>query len=91
MQACRGAGESAGSHVDPGTCPHRCPGRYFAEAEVALVVGMILLSTPALALHGQQRVWEGGMGDPQGLLPAPDFRRLVGIKVPTAPCWVTAK
>ncbi|RMZ53738.1 hypothetical protein APUTEX25_003877 [Auxenochlorella protothecoides] len=70
---------------------YRCPGRYFAEAEVALVVGMILLSCPTLARDNLQQQWEGGMGDPHGCLPAPDFRKLLGIKVPAAPCWVSAK
>ncbi|KAL6772438.1 hypothetical protein ACKKBG_A30250 [Auxenochlorella protothecoides x Auxenochlorella symbiontica] len=70
---------------------YRCPGRYFAEAEVALVVGMILLSCPTLALDDLQQQWEGGVGDPHGCLPAPDFQKLLGIKVPVAPCWVSAK
>jgi hypothetical protein len=110
----------------------RCPGRYFAELEVALLLCMLLSRfkfellgpAPAGAKPGsgvrqdQQRVYGssnsssnssrrsrepvngdaagapggtskgGAPGDPHGLLPPLDLRRLVGLKVPAGPCWV---
>lgn len=102
----------------------RCPGRYFAEAELALIASLLLLlfdwrllprdeAAEQAASKAQQRTagsagTAGGTaaaaagsgaaaaeaassiapGDPAGLLPPPDLRKLVGIKVPAGPCWV---
>lgn len=80
----------------------RCPGRYFAEAELALVAATLLLVYDLRLLPPQAAEPAGTRaaaaaaaldaagvpGDPSGLLPPPDLRRLVGIKVPAGPCWV---
>jgi 24-hydroxycholesterol 7alpha-hydroxylase len=84
----------------------RCPGRSFAEMELGLVVGMIL-DELEIELNEREKEKgsdkENGVGidgaagsaaspgDPHGLLPAPDVRRLVGIKVPDGPCWVRVR
>lgn len=104
----------------PAAC--RCPGRYFAEAELALIASLLLLlfdwrllpcgeAAEHASSKAQQRTagsagTAGGTagaaagaaaaeaansiapGDPAGLLPPPDLRKLVGIKVPAGPCWV---
>jgi len=74
----------------------RCPGRSIAEMELGLVVGLILDELEVeLVLEENQSGKKASTavsisypGDPQGLLPAPDVRRLVGMKVPDGPCWV---
>jgi 24-hydroxycholesterol 7alpha-hydroxylase len=77
----------------------RCPGRSFAEMELGLVVGMIVHELEIeLVLEEKESgkksseasaaVSSSYPGDPHGLLPAPDVRRLVGVKVPDGPCWV---
>ncbi|KAL4517297.1 hypothetical protein Ndes2526B_g00518 [Nannochloris sp. 'desiccata'] len=78
----------------------RCPGRSFAEMELGLVVGMIIDELEIeLVVSGEEASGEKSSGastamsgscpgDPHGLLPAPDVRRLVGVKVPDGPCWV---
>ncbi|KAL4421354.1 hypothetical protein ABPG75_010645 [Micractinium tetrahymenae] len=92
---------------------YRCPGRYFAEAELSLITSLLLLlfdwqllpreasaaaggtaktntaGTAAGGTAGTAAVQQSGPpGDPAGLLPPPDLRKLVGIKVPAGPCWV---
>lgn len=86
---------------------YRCPGRYFAEAELALVLSLLLLlfewrllpggasgggGSPGCTGQGPSgpasTAVRGPPGDPDGLLPPPDLRKLVGIKVPAGPCWV---
>ena len=37
---------------------------------------------------GEAAAAGGAPGDPAGLLPPPNLRKLVGIKVPAGPCWV---
>ncbi len=129
---------------------YRCPGRFFAEMEVALVAQLVLATRritlrPAAAAEGgaeggagaaaaaaelalgwvdraagavlgkEAATWGVGAGlpwptapggraaaaeegegdwlehsgDPGRLLPAPDLRRLVGIKAPAGPLWVS--
>ena len=73
----------------------RCPGRFFAESELALLASLLLLLFDFTLLPreggggGEGGGGEGGgaPGDPAGLLPPPDLRKLVGIKVPAGPCW----
>ena len=90
----------------PLRCPLRCPGRYFAEAELALAAATLLLlfdfrllpreaaAAPgaglatAAAAAAAPGAGAAAPGDPAGLLPPPDLRKLVGIKVPRRPCWV---
>jgi hypothetical protein len=82
---------------------YRCPGRFFAEAELALVTSLLLLlfdwqllprggdgNSPSSTEQGPRSPAskQGYPGDPGGLLPPPDLRKLVGIKVPAGPCWV---
>jgi cytochrome P450 len=75
----------------------RCPGRGFAEMELGLVVGMIVDELELellLPIETTEKAIESGLrfpGDPHGLLPKPDVRRLVGIKVPDGPCWVRVR
>lgn len=81
----------------------RCPGRYFAEAELALIASLLLLlfdwrllprqsgaagAAAAAPGSGTSAATPAAPGDPAGLLPPPDLRKLVGIKVPAGPCWV---
>jgi 24-hydroxycholesterol 7alpha-hydroxylase len=72
----------------------RCPGRSFAEMELGLVVGLVLDELEMELVKAVEKKKEGksgggvSPGDPHGLLPKPDVRRLVGIKVPEGPCWV---
>ncbi|KAL6747863.1 cytochrome P450 [Haematococcus lacustris] len=107
--------------------PYRCPGRFFAEMEVALVAQLVLAHCPmellpsppapsaaagaglaeaAALLVGQAvgselALWGCGIdpslstgageapsSEDSRLLPAPDIRRLVGVKIPARPCWV---
>jgi hypothetical protein len=126
--AVAGVGGLAGASFGGGR--YRCPGRYFAEAELALVTSLlVLLYDMELVPPGQEQQSRQGAGprlrastqqdeeqrqqqqqqqrparqqaeqeqrgehapfpgDPSGLLPPPDLRRLVGIKVPAGPCWV---
>lgn len=92
---------------------HRCPGRYFAELEVGLLLGLLLTKfdftlrsttgsagggaaarpAPAstAAAHGGSvcgSVCSSAPSDPGGLLPPPELKKLVGLKVPSGPCWV---
>ncbi|PRW32663.1 24-hydroxycholesterol 7-alpha-hydroxylase [Chlorella sorokiniana] len=102
---------------------YRCPGRYFAEAELALIASLLLLlfdwrllpregaaahaadqaqqhkagtaeaitagtAAGAAAAAAAATAAHAPPGDPAGLLPPPDLRKLVGIKVPAGPCWV---
>lgn len=86
--AVAGVGGLAG--VSFGGGQYRCPGRAFAEMEMALAVGLILcsydlrLDVPA---EGGSGGGGGAPGDARGALPPPDLQRLVGIKVPKGPCW----
>lgn len=76
----------------------RCPGRYFAEAELALIASTLLLlydwhllpckAEGGKAAAGGGEVGKGAPGDPDGRLPMPDLLKLVGVKVPAGPCWV---
>jgi cytochrome P450 len=71
----------------------RCPGRPFAEMELAMVTAL-LASRFDMELIGGGAGAAGARrhpGDPHGLLPAPDMRRLVGVKVPLGPCRVRAR
>ena len=63
----------------------RCPGRHFAEAEVALAVAQLLCNF-RLTLRGAAE----GENAAGGLLPQPETRRQVGVRWPVAgqPCWV---
>lgn len=78
---------------------YRCPGRYFAEMEMALTVGAILASWDLrLATEIEKNDVVGSEdtddddvpapGDAAARLPPPNGRRLVGVKVPSRPCWV---
>ncbi|KAL4855710.1 25-hydroxycholesterol 7-alpha-hydroxylase [Chlorella vulgaris] len=93
---------------------YRCPGRSFAETELALITSLLLLcfdwqllpreataagkgqarpppqpQPPAAGGAGQQQQPQQAVpGDPGGLLPPPDLKKLVGIKIPSDPCWV---
>lgn len=105
--AVTGVGGLPGLAFGGGT--YRCPGRNFAEAELALAASLLLLlfelellprdgEGPGGAAARRAAAADGAPaagaasgafpGDPQGLLPPPDLRKLVGIKVPAAPCWV---
>ena len=81
----------------------RCPGRFFAEMEVALTVAVLLtcydihLMTSTQASNSnsipdwQREIDESApfvSGDPHGLLPLPETRRQVGIRWPQSPCEV---
>lgn len=82
----------------------RCPGRAFAEAELALIASLLLLLydwqlLPRSGAAGKQQQGAAAgtdgaaaapafPGDPHGLLPPPDLTKLVGIKVPAEPCFV---
>ncbi len=76
----------------------RCPGRHFAESELCLVTSLLLLlfewqllpreGAPAPGSSAAGALSAAPPGDPSGLLPPPDLRKLVGIKVPAGPCWV---
>lgn len=96
---------------------YRCPGRSFAETELALITSLLLLcfdwqllpreataagkgqarpppqpQPPAAGGAGQQQQPQQAVpGDPGRLLPPPDLKKLVGIKIPSGPCWVQYK
>lgn len=82
-------GVGGGTGLPFGGGKFRCPGRYLAEAEVALVLGVLLRARPGLRLAPGPR-WAGGMGDPHGRLPPPDLTKMVGMKVPAGACRVVA-
>ena len=75
---------------------YRCPGRSFAAMELAVLVGILIAKFDfRIATEGDVYVGKSTRadrscfpGDPQSLLPPPDLRRLVGIKVPVGPCVV---
>ena len=94
----------------------RCPGRAFAEVELAVIVAL-LLSTyemrlahqpcasdpraarcsvgsdaaagePASEMRQHGAGHKPSPGDPDGLLPAPELRRQVGVRWPMGACHV---
>lgn len=79
---------------------YRCPGRYFAEMEIALIVGTILSYWDLDLEMTLERSTSAGKdsychsinypGDRNGLLPPPNMHKLVGVKVPAEKCWVLA-
>ena len=94
--AAAGVGGIAG--VAFGGGKFRCPGRAFAEMELGVTVGLILAGLEIEIIEKDEeeekeseaacRAWPG---DAEGLLPAPDVTKLVGIKVPKGPCWVKVR
>lgn len=94
----------------------RCPGRAFAEAELAVIVALLLSTCemrlareacgrrptatrcsrgadaaaeePASEMRRHGAGPRPSPGDPDGLLPAPELRRQVGVRWPTGACYV---
>jgi cholesterol 7alpha-monooxygenase len=85
-----GAGVGGVGGVAFGGGRYRCPGRGFAEMELALVVGAVLACWRLELCRLEKNLpgFEAWPGDSDGLLPPPNVRKMVGIKVPTRPCWV---
>lgn len=79
---------------------YRCPGRSFAEMELAMLISIILVRYDVHLVSGRYHDGFRGFdtaatrgstrypGDESGLLPPPDISKLVGIKVPKGACWV---
>lgn len=88
------AGMGGVSGVAFGGGRYRCPGKAFAEMELALVVGHLLMRFE-FDLVGKGAIDEterGVTGAPAGeLLPQPNMTRLVGVKVPEGPCCVRVR
>ena len=70
----------------------RCPGRSFAEMELGVCVGMVVAGFDIeLDSSNSSSNSSGSPGDVHGLLPAPDIKKLVGVKVAEGPCWVKVR
>ena len=70
---------------------YRCPGRAFAEMELALVVGLVLCCLDVELEVGGEGTGVASPGDAGGGLPPPNLGKLVGVKVPAGPCWGTVR
>ena len=60
--------------------------------EIPLLVGLLLLTLDRAEIVPTSDVASGTgaafPGDPDGLLPPPDMRRMVGVKIPSGLCAV---